>query len=238
MMYVSVYPIAMSVRSTNVYEEKSLGIFPETESLDEDRFSLGGTRATVLGRYLGMHMRKQLSFDMWWLGLALFLVCIIERDGLDNAANSTWFSIFTILFELVSAYGTVGLSLGVPYANYSFSGSLRPLSKLIVCVVMLRGRHRGLPVAIDRAIMVPVHSEISPDGISEEPTMLPDEAFINGEILQNGDYIREKSPPPAQEHGLIHRRRGSVMSAMSDGQRICEGPRRTNTIITIEEPEP
>lgn len=54
--------------------------------------------------------------DMWWLGLALFLVCIIEvcfisitfglsellivsylqRDGLDNAANSTWFSIFTI----------------------------------------------------------------------------------------------------------------------------------------------
>ena len=76
------------------------------------------------------------------------------------------------MFELVSAYGTVGLSLGIPdvsftlfarihiltsyfQQNYSFVGAMHPLSKLVVCVVMLRGRHRGLPVAIDRAIMLP-----------------------------------------------------------------------------------
>jgi len=93
--------------------------------------------------------------DMWWLGLALFLLCIIERDQLENESNATWFNIFNIIFELVSAYGGVGLSLGVPYANYSFSGAFRPLSKLIVCLVMLRGRHRGLPVAIDRAVVLP-----------------------------------------------------------------------------------
>lgn len=87
--------------------------------------------------------------------MALFLVCIVERDNLTKTADVEWFTIFTILFELVSAYGTVGLSLGVPYANYSFSGALRPLSKLILCAVMLRGRHRGLPVAIDRAVMLP-----------------------------------------------------------------------------------
>jgi len=40
-------------------------------------------------------------------------------------------------------------------ANYSLSGVFHPLSKLIVCLVMLRGRHRGLPVAIDRAVMLP-----------------------------------------------------------------------------------
>jgi len=28
-------------------------------------------------------------------------------------------------------------------------------SKLVICVVMLRGRHRGLPVALDRAIVFP-----------------------------------------------------------------------------------
>ncbi|KAI0628944.1 cation transport protein-domain-containing protein [Trametes polyzona] len=156
MMYVSIYPIAMSVRSTNVYEEKSLGVFASEEDLSpEDAFSQSGNRATVWGRYLAMHARKQLSFDMWWLGLALFLVCIIERSGLDDVSNNSWFSIFTIVFELVSAYGTVGLSLGVPYANFSFSGALRPLSKLIICAVMIRGRHRGLPVAIDRAVMLP-----------------------------------------------------------------------------------
>ena len=51
-----------SVRSTNVYEEKSLGIFAEDDPVNEDGFSTSGHRVTVLGRYLGMHMRKQLSF--------------------------------------------------------------------------------------------------------------------------------------------------------------------------------
>ncbi|KAI8970814.1 cation transport protein-domain-containing protein [Trametes punicea] len=170
MMYVSVYPIAMSVRSTNVYEEKSLGVFAsEDDLLSEEAFNASGNRASVWGRYLAMHARKQLSFDMWWLGLALFLVCIIEKDGLEDESTNDWFTIFTVLFELVSAYGTVGLSLGVPYANYSFSGALRPLSKLIICAVMLRGRHRGLPVAIDRAVMLPYEfKEGLQDGYGEE----------------------------------------------------------------------
>ena len=40
-------------------------------------------------------------------------------------------------------------------ANYSLSGAFTTVSKLIVCAVMIRGRHRGLPVAIDRAVMFP-----------------------------------------------------------------------------------
>ncbi|OJA08528.1 hypothetical protein AZE42_02448 [Rhizopogon vesiculosus] len=156
MMYVSVYPIALSVRSTNVYEEQSLGIHThKDDSEDEDAFSTSGPRMTVWSRYLAMHARQQLAFDMWWLCLALVLVCIIERGNLDNTEIQGWFNIFTIIFELVSAYGTVGLSLGIPTQNYSFSGALHPLSKLIVCLVMLRGRHRGLPAAIDRAILLP-----------------------------------------------------------------------------------
>ncbi|TDL22995.1 hypothetical protein BD410DRAFT_820980 [Rickenella mellea] len=165
MMYISVYPIAMSVRSTNVYEERSLGVF-EDESELENEPDTDGRRVAVWGRYLAWHARKQLAFDMWWLGLALFLVCIVERHKLQEEANFGWFTIFSIVFELISAYGTVGLSLGVPYANYSLSGAFAPLSKLIVCAVMLRGRHRGLPVAIDRAIMLPF--EFGKSGANEE----------------------------------------------------------------------
>jgi hypothetical protein len=40
------------------------------------------------------------------------------------------------------------------------------LSKLIVCGVMLRGRHRGLPVAIDRAVMLP--AEFRREGAEED----------------------------------------------------------------------
>ncbi|KAF9464972.1 cation transport protein-domain-containing protein [Collybia nuda] len=151
MMYISVYPIAMSVRSTNVYEEQSLGVFPSEEDLDEVDFEASGPRVTVWSRYLAMHARKQLAFDMWWLGLALFLLCIIERHNIDDPASQSWFNIFSVVFDLVSAYGTVGLSLGNPTENYSFAGAFKPLSKFILCLVMIRGRHRILPVAIDRA---------------------------------------------------------------------------------------
>jgi Trk-type K+ transport system membrane component len=50
MMYVSVYPIALSVRSTNVYEEKSLGLFEEEM---EDDLTYGEKGATAVAKYVG-----------------------------------------------------------------------------------------------------------------------------------------------------------------------------------------
>jgi hypothetical protein len=86
-----------SVRATNVYEEQSLGIFHWDDQLSaaERAFKTNGSRMAMWGRYLATHARYQLSFgaslfthklyfveifveDMWWLALALFLVCIIE----------------------------------------------------------------------------------------------------------------------------------------------------------------
>jgi len=56
---------------------------------------------------------------------------------------------------VVSAYGCVGISTGVPWSAYSFCGAWHIGSKLILVAVMLRGRHRGLPVAIDKAVLLP-----------------------------------------------------------------------------------
>ncbi|KAI0669657.1 cation transport protein-domain-containing protein, partial [Trametes maxima] len=229
MMYISVYPIAMSVRSTNVYEEKSLGVFASEDDLTpEEALNRPGNRATVWGRYLAMHARKQLSFDMWWLGVALFLVCIIERDGLEDESTNNWFTIFTIIFELVSAYGTVGLSLGVPFANFSFSGALRPLSKLIICVVMLRGRHRGLPVAIDRAVMLPYEFKDGlQDGYGEE---------------NQGDFAMEELDPdelhrPATRDGVSYADtdRREVPSVAADGKPRRRGS-QGGTSVQIRDP--
>ena len=36
MMYIAVYPVALSIRSTNVYEERSLGVFEAPEEDDDD----------------------------------------------------------------------------------------------------------------------------------------------------------------------------------------------------------
>lgn len=158
MMYISVYPIAMSVRATNVYEERSLGLFDDEDSDEEDEEEAEASErkgAHAVAKYVGWHARRQLAFDMWWIALALWLVCIIERGHLNQTDNAEWFNTFNVIFELVSAYGTVGLSLGAGNNNYSLVGEFRTLSKLVVIVVMIRGRHRGLPVAIDRAVMLP-----------------------------------------------------------------------------------
>jgi hypothetical protein len=79
--------------------------------------------------------------------------------------------------------------LGFDYssqANYSFSGSLRPLSKFIICLVMLRGRHRGLPVAIDRAVMLPFEFASSRRGTDSDE--------------DNGNNVRDDEKAEEEQH--------------------------------------
>ncbi|KAG9312203.1 cation transport protein-domain-containing protein [Chiua virens] len=209
---------ALSVRATNVYEEKSLGIYYHEDQFPaaEQAFKTEGSRMSMWGHYLAMHARYQLSFgaslfffgpvftvmrltDMWWLALALFLVCIIERDNLINPEIQSWFNIFTILFEIVSAYGSVGLSLGIPTQNYSLSGAFRPLSKLVLCLVMLRGRHRGLPVAIDRAVVLPYEFERMQDS-PDSPSGVDDKQYSFGAFSRPvGESIKNEPTTAGRE---------------------------------------
>jgi Trk/Ktr/HKT type cation transporter len=62
------------------------------------------------------------------------------------------------MINIALGYGSVGISVGVPNEDYSFSGAWHKLSKLILCAVMIRGRHRGLPVAIDKAVLLPTEN--------------------------------------------------------------------------------
>lgn len=148
MMYISVFPIAISVRRTNVYEEKSLGIYgtaAEAEADDKEP------------SYVSAHLRRQLGFDLWYVFLGLFIIAIAEGDRLANS-NEYAFTLFSVLFEIVSAYGTVGLSLGYPNNDASFSAEFNVVSKLVIIAMQIRGRHRGLPYELDRAIMLPSDS--------------------------------------------------------------------------------
>ena len=144
MMYISVLPIAISVRRTNVYEKKSLGIYgsPSEENEDEGEPS-----------YVGAHLRRQLSFDLWYIFLGFFVIAVSEGTRLQQ--GDPFFTMFTVLFEIVSAYGTVGLSLGYTGINASFSAEFGVIAKLVIIAMQIRGRHRGLPYELDRAILLP-----------------------------------------------------------------------------------
>lgn len=170
MMYISIYPIAISIRMSESYEEKSVGIYGADENLDEQK----GSKT-----YLISHLRNQLSFDLWYIFLGVFCICIAESDRImsredwvslvslmsskrDMLTHQQAFSVFAIFFEVVSAYGNVGLSLGHPSNLTSLSGHFSTFGKLVICAMMLRGRHRGLPYALDRAINLP-HDLITDD---------------------------------------------------------------------------
>src|SRR5690606_34115936 len=144
---ISVFPIAISVRRTNVYEERSLGIY-STDPEDED------VDATKEPSYIGAHLRKQLSFDLWYIVLGVFIICIAEGGKLADVENVS-FNVFAILFEVVSAYGTVGMSLGYPGTDTSLCAQFSVISKLVIIAMQIRGRHRGLPYALDRAVLLP-----------------------------------------------------------------------------------
>lgn len=240
MMYISVYPVVITMRHSNVYEERSLGIYnsAELESSDDDETEAGtidriispssapsrrttghesvysrtsanarpsglvrrisqSTPAADVGHvlrrtfttfrgvgvppakhpshkhsdtsmprrhkakrnrdnrtgFIQQQMHGQLAHDIWWLALAVLIITAIETRHYDE--DPLHHSIFNIIFEVVSAYGTVGISVGAPTAAYSFCGTWFTASKLILCLVMLRGRHRGLPVALDHAVRLP-----------------------------------------------------------------------------------
>ncbi|KAI7519951.1 hypothetical protein KC317_g22514, partial [Hortaea werneckii] len=145
MMYVSIFPIAISVRASNTYEERALGTYSEASEAEDNQSP---------GTYLMNHVRGQLSFDLWYIFLGTFIICIVEAGPISDRTNYA-FSVFAILFEVTSAYGNVGLSLGTNSTYTSLSGDFHTLSKLVICAMMIRGRHRGLPYALDRAVMLP-----------------------------------------------------------------------------------
>jgi Trk-type K+ transport system membrane component len=75
MMYISVFPIAVSIRSSNTYEERALGVYDEEQSLDESNGK----------SYVLTHVRNQLSFDLWYIFLGTFCICIAESARIaDN----------------------------------------------------------------------------------------------------------------------------------------------------------
>jgi len=166
MMYISVYPVVITIRNSNVYEERSLGIYADDPSMqqtsDEERglfaglrrrFAGDAQRPETKGYFVRQQLRAQLAHDIWWIVMAVFFIAIIETSQFER--DPVTYSVFNVIFEVVSGYGCVGISVGLPDQYYSFCGGWHKLSKLILCAVMLRGRHRGLPVAIDRAVLLP-----------------------------------------------------------------------------------
>jgi len=77
--YIAPYPIAMTVRSTNVYEDRAIGVFDsdsdgsdsedlskkEKEFEEQARRVPKHQRQRVWGKYIAFHARRQLAFGKY-----------------------------------------------------------------------------------------------------------------------------------------------------------------------------
>jgi Trk-type K+ transport system membrane component len=111
MMYISAFPVAITIRNSNVYEERSLGIYSEDPgygSMEAENGSAAGwlkkrfglANAPNKGYFVQQQLRAQLAHDLWWLVLAIFLIMIIEGGQFEN--DPAVFSVFNVIFEVVS----------------------------------------------------------------------------------------------------------------------------------------
>ncbi|CAF0951619.1 unnamed protein product [Adineta ricciae] len=77
-----------------------------------------------------------------WLFVFIFLICAIEYRRM--APVDPDITLLKIVFEIISAFGGVGMSLGYPNKTTSFASALSSGSKFLLILTMLMGRHRGL----------------------------------------------------------------------------------------------
>lgn len=77
MMYIAIFPIAISIRASNVYEERSLGIYGHEEDPNE----------TDGRSYIKQHIQNQLGFDLWYIFLGCFCICIAEAGKIADVSD-------------------------------------------------------------------------------------------------------------------------------------------------------
>eukprot|EP01119_Soliformovum_irregulare_P019837 TRINITY_DN6364_c0_g1_i1.p1 TRINITY_DN6364_c0_g1~~TRINITY_DN6364_c0_g1_i1.p1 ORF type:complete len:706 (-),score=128.93 TRINITY_DN6364_c0_g1_i1:5-1924(-) len=133
LMYVAAYPVVVTLWRTNATE-----------------VWIGSSKVSRTFKSLSSAL---LFKDVFWVFVAFIFIAIIENSQL--VGDPTNFTALRILFEVISGYGNVGLSVGYPTTVASFSAVWHSLSKAILCGIMILGRHRGLPEDVDRAVQLP-----------------------------------------------------------------------------------
>ena len=160
-MYLAALPVVVAVRysdqSLKPLRQKSVtALVPDME---------GQLLATDLrgGNTVRTQTKSFLTQNVVWVFCVYVLICIIEAPQLSNDPN---FTSFAVLFEIVSAFGCVGLSMGYPGITSSFSTVWSPGSKFLLMTLMFLGRLRHMPASIDRAVMfLPETVRISRTGV-------------------------------------------------------------------------
>lgn len=182
MMYIAASPVAITLR----YTSRANDSLVTTGRTAKTTNTVGSQAQTIFMRHF------------IFLFIGVLFICMIEEVPLMNDPN--W-SIFKIIFEVVSGYGTVGLTLGYGSLPYSFCGVWKDGSKMVLLFIMILGKHRNLPESVDSAVSVPSYMSNDDD----------DDSLSDIEVLSDDDddevvSLEELDNPGSSEDDKKHKR--------------------------------
>ncbi len=91
-----------------------------------------------ISKFAVSHAMRLFFFSVLFILVITTSICVIEREYLITPDPT--FNFTKVFFEVVSAFGTVGLSMGFAGGVTSFSAILASSSKFLIIVTMLFGR--------------------------------------------------------------------------------------------------
>lgn len=92
----------------------------------------------TVSKFALSHAIRLFFFSVIFIMLITYGITIIERESLYTSDPNINF--IKIIFEIASAFGTVGLSMGFTGSVTSLSAIFQPLSKVLIIITMLFGR--------------------------------------------------------------------------------------------------
>jgi len=117
----------------------------------------------------------------------MLTLLLLAVEDAQFASDSNEFSVFKVLFEVSSAFGNVGLSLGSSTFTYvSFASVLSSSSKLILCLIMIMGRHRAIPTSLDSAVILSLANDDEDEDDHEVHVAEGDQLMEMPELQSNG----------------------------------------------------
>ncbi|CAH7672704.1 cation transport protein-domain-containing protein [Phakopsora pachyrhizi] len=167
MMYIAIFPIAISIRSTNVYEERSLGLKGSGLSDEKKRTLNRGLKEKSRNSIRDDEGEDDERVDVTVEGLRRRRRVRGDHDDVDvDEDNSVSDRDESSSLSSTEAEAEALENGTRSYLSYHIKKQLLfdvwwlILAVWIICItesaVMLRGKHRGLPIAIDRAVLLPL----------------------------------------------------------------------------------
>jgi len=168
LMFIGVFPVAASIRSTRRSARVSGKEALMTLVLRDLAFCAACLLVLLIVQY--ENLRDDPNFTIFG-----FLFEGTWQPGPPPTPTEIWtHTQMCIVRTVISAFGNVGLSLGYGNDVTSLSGRFNTLGKLIIIAVMMAGKHRALATSGDIALAGDRETLDRNKGLMEDPTKAAD----------------------------------------------------------------